>query len=648
MTTELRPEQTRVHLLRTVRLHGQLAERFGAEHRIAATSLGEISRALQMRRPGFHPFLREQNDALAYRVLIGEREIGPHQVYEQLGHARTIDLVPVATGAGAGGGTTGGGGALLIIGIILVVIGGPILGPLGVGLIVAGVGAIAQGIAILLAPGPKTPKAQKPGYGFGGVENSITIGDTTPIVFGECFAGSNVVSFGMLSAHTMSAAELLAASQPGPFRGPAYGEVNNAWTDQEARVIDLISMDEIEGFPNGIPEDIYYDDVPKKRLQNAQVNAMYVDWRPGSGDQTPMDGFDYSMSTTQVGKQLKLGIAMVASTSGVIKPATIRANITVSQLFKTDPKKGQRGLGLGYQIRIVDANGVLQHLDHRSIQAKILNRRNYSHEYPVTGTPPYTVSVIMDFGFDSDGEHTTNAVFESISEIGAVRMNFPHAAIVGHKLMASGFGGTLPRRKYFVRGVKVRVPTNYNSTTRQYTGDWDGTFKSTRAYTNNTIWLLLESLTNDLWGIGRLVRDEDINLWSFYRAAQYADEMVSDGSPTGLEPRFTFNAQLTNSQEAWRFILDASGAALSNAFWNGDQLALTTDRPSDPVALFNPANVTGGMFVYSGAELNSRINQLVIRYRRNDLQGEVDTILLEDRPSIRKIGLRQEAVDAVG
>ena len=101
-------------------------------------------------------------------------------------------------------------------------------------------------------------------------------------------------------------------------------------------------------------DDLYYDDVPRRRFLQGEVNALYIDYRLGTGDQTPMDGFDYSMSTTNAGKQLRKGVPLGISTTGLLNPATIRINIAVNQLFKTDPKKGQRSLGLGYRIDIVD------------------------------------------------------------------------------------------------------------------------------------------------------------------------------------------------------------------------------------------------------------------------------------------------------
>ena len=70
------------------------------------------------------------------------------------------------------------------------------------------------------------------------------------------------------------------------------------------------------------------------------------------------------------------------------------------------------------------------------------------------------------------------------------------------------------------------MPTNYNTTTRTYTGIWDGTFKN--EYTNNPAWILYDFVMNDTFGLNAyfpIIMDK----WDCYEAAQWCDGMVPDG-----------------------------------------------------------------------------------------------------------------------
>ncbi|XOC62518.1 hypothetical protein MY519_08080 [Haemophilus influenzae] len=59
---------------------------------------------------------------------------------------------------------------------------------------------------------------------------------------------------------------------------------------------------------------------------------------------------------------------------------------------------------------------------------------------------------------------------------------------------------SIPSRGYHCRGIKLKVPSNYNPETREYSGDWDGTFIV--KYSNNPVWIYFDLLTNEEYGAG--------------------------------------------------------------------------------------------------------------------------------------------------
>lgn len=79
---------------------------------------------------------------------------------------------------------------------------------------------------------------------------------------------------------------------------------------------------------------------------------------------------------------------------------------------------------------------------------------------------------------DSNTQYIFNDTWvDSIGEIVDTPMNYPNSALVGLKVNSEQFGSSMPSRSYLVRGLKIRVPSNYNENTNTYIGVWDGTFK---------------------------------------------------------------------------------------------------------------------------------------------------------------------------
>lgn len=147
----------------------------------------------------------------------------------------------------------------------------------------------------------------------------------------------------------------------------------------------------------------------------------------------------------------------------------------------------------------------------------------------------------------------------------------------------------IPERGYHVRGLKVKVPTNYfpldskyndgtrvttasytrNKTTGVDTGsyvNWDGSFRGDRilinqgvnfdlVYCNNPAWVFYDLVTNTRYGLGNYIDASDIDKYALYQIARYCDELVPDGAG-GYEPRFTANIWFTETVEAIKALKD--------------------------------------------------------------------------------------------
>lgn len=171
----------------TVRLHGPLGEKYGAEHRFHIASPGEAIAALDANYPGFR---RDFYAIPQYGVLVdGDwRDAGNTADIVHAPVAKEIDFCPMIEGRFF---------APIVAGLSYLGITGVAANILG-GIIATG---LLVGVSMLLSPKPKTATAEDAtkdeNYIFSGPDNVTVQGTAVPLVYGRCFVGSVVVSAGL-------------------------------------------------------------------------------------------------------------------------------------------------------------------------------------------------------------------------------------------------------------------------------------------------------------------------------------------------------------------------------------------------------------------------------------------------------------------
>ncbi|OOF80821.1 hypothetical protein BKG97_04880 [Rodentibacter caecimuris] len=209
----------------------------------------------------------------------------------------------------------------------------------------------------------------------------------------------------------------------------------------------------------------------------------------------------------------------------------------------------------------------------------------------------------------------------------------------------SEYFSNIPNRTYDVKGIKVKVPSNYDPKTRQYRGMWDGTFKL--AWSDNPAWVLYDVVTNKRYGLGGRLGEFGADKWALYQVAQYCDQLVPDGFG-GKEPRFTCNAWLTDQRAAYDVINDICSIFRAMPVWNGRELTVVMDRPSDPVWTYTNANVENGEFTYTFSAKKARHNAIQVEYADKDNAYEKTIEYVSDDEAIRKNGLNVKKITAFG
>ncbi len=195
-------------MMRNIVLHGELAEFIGHKKLEAKVStVGETIRFLICNFPSVEAHMARRY----YKVMLNKNEVEESEIHYPIGQS-DINIVPVISGAGGGFGKIFLGAAL--IGASFLFPGAGLFGTTSafgaaagtgigttIGTVLSGVGAamILGGVSEMLFPMPKEPDFSSEGdprisFNFSGTQNTSRAGTPVPIVYGEIFTGSVVIS----------------------------------------------------------------------------------------------------------------------------------------------------------------------------------------------------------------------------------------------------------------------------------------------------------------------------------------------------------------------------------------------------------------------------------------------------------------------
>jgi len=279
-----------------------------------------------------------------------------------------------------------------------------------------------------------------------------------------------------------------------------------------------------------------------------------------------------------------------------------------------------------------------------TISGKTTSRYQRSIRVPVTGTGPWDIRV-RRLTADSTSSYLQNKTYVDVStEIVDSKLRYPNSAYVALSADSSQFS-SIPTRAYHLRGLRIKVPSNYNPATRAYTGVWDGTFKI--AWTDNPAWCFYDLLTNDRYGLGGFVSASQVDKWALYTIGQYCDELVDDGFGN-QEPRFTCNLYLQSRAEAYKVLNDFVSIFRGLIYWSAASITTVQDSPSDAAYLYTPANVIDGTFTYQGSSGKARHTVALVTWNDPDEMYSQSVEYVEDQAGIARYGIVSTEVTAFG
>lgn len=283
-------------------------------------------------------------------------------------------------------------------------------------------------------------------------------------------------------------------------------------------------------------------------------------------------------------------------------------------------------------------------VESEKLTGKTTTRYQRSYEVQLTGSAPWDIRVRRITADSTSVALQNKTFFDTYTEVIEAKLRYPNSALVALKIDSSQFQN-IPVRGYEVNLLLIKVPANYDPTTRAYTGNWDGTFKI--AWSNNPAWCFYDLLTNERYGLGGLIDATQVDKWAMYSIGQYCDGMVDDGFG-GTEPRFTCNFYLQTRAEAYKVLQDFASIFRGMAFWSTGAITAVQDAPSDPVALYTAANVIDGKFQYAGSGLKARHTVAMVTWNDPEDLYRAKVEYVEDAEGIARYGVQQTEITAVG
>ena len=406
---------------------------------------------------------------------------------------------------------------------------------------------------------------------------------------------------------------------------------------QFVKIVEVISEGEIEGLADGM-KSVYLDNTPIQNNDDSyNFQNVLLEGRIGSQVQDIIPGFNTSEKEISVSTQVRKTTAITRTVTDN-KVSRLRLTLGVQSLFSQADNGDTNGTSVSLVVYIGNASYPI------TISGKYSSQYLQQHTFTDLPSTPFTLRVERLTDDSKSQRFQNNTVWASYTEIIDTEFTYPNTALIGVKFDSEYFSN-IPNRTYDIKGLKIKVPSNYNPETRQYTGFWDGTFKI--EWSDNPAWVLYDVVTNKRYGLGQRLGEFGADKWALYQVAQYCDQLVPDGFG-GQEPRFTCNVWLTEQRSAYQVINDICSIFRAMPVWNGQQLTVVMDRPADPVWTYTNANVDESGFSYTFSARKSRHNAIQVEYADKENSYEKAIEYVADDEEIRKNGLNVKKITAFG
>ena len=440
---------------------------------------------------------------------------------------------------------------------------------------------------------------------------------------------------------------------------------------QFATFLDLISEGEIEGsataskegitdrtsaaYVNAYLKDVFLNDTPVLKASANSSNPADTDFnfqnvtftpRFGTANQTKVDGIESSSSITPVGVTVTNSTPV---TRQITNTNVDRVKVTVSfpQIQKATTEGDLLGSSVQLKVAVQYNSGGFTDVITDTITGRTADEYQKDYSVKITGSFPVDIRVIRVTADSTDTSLIDSFQFASFAEIIDDASTYANSAYNAIRLDSQQFS-SIPRRKFRIRGIKVRIPGAGASGSGTPTVDSaTGRIVYPTGYIFNgvmgsAVWcscpsmILLDLLTTERYGFGTHIADSNLDLFSFVTASKFANTLVDDGFG-GQEARFSCNVNIQSSSSAFDLINELAGVMRCMPIWSTGSILLAQDSPKDSSFLFSLANISSDGFNYSGSSLKQRHSVISVSYYNMDSQ-DIDYEVFENTTLSAKIG----------
>ncbi|MER3008566.1 DUF1983 domain-containing protein [Serratia nematodiphila] len=372
------------------------------------------------------------------------------------------------------------------------------------------------------------------------------------------------------------------------------------------------------------------------------------EFRPGTPHQDYIPGMPDVENEITVSTELTSDRDWVRAVTNT-QLSAVRLRFSWAQLQKQQDNGDVVGYRIEYAIDVATDGGSYQEVLRTAVDGKTTTKYERSHRIDLpAATTGWQVRVRRLTPNSTSNRVADKMVVEAITETIDAKLRYPETALLFIQFDAKQFPN-IPQVSCEPKGRVIRVPSNYNPETREYTGTWDGTFKT--ASTNNPAWITYDLMINDRFSIGTRVKAENLALtkWDLYQIGQYCDQLVPDGrGGDGKEPRFLCDVYIQSQEDAWNVLRDIASIYRGSTFWANNGMNALADMPADVKYIFTRANVKDGKFTYASASDKTHYSTCMVSWSdpANGYQDAIEPVA--EQSLIRRYGIKQADLTAIG
>lgn len=428
--------------------------------------------------------------------------------------------------------------------------------------------------------------------------------------------------------------------------------------NERGNILQLLGEGPIQGLSDGL-KSVFLDGTPIQGADGSfNTSSVAVGMTAGTLTQGVIAGIRGTESEVSVNTRVSIASGPITRTISTAGLSAVRIRIKYPQLRSISVSTGattKTSVTVKIERQSASWNGgaweVVGNLVNTDNTSATVNKA-WRIGLPAAG--PWSIRLTR-ITADSSTDYLQNQTWwDAYTEITDAKLACPYSAMLAVSVDAQVFSA-IPEITAKIKGRIIKVPANYNPTTRVYAttgtgttgGVWDGTF--TTLWTDNPAWIFYDLCTNTRYGAGNYLNVSGLDKWKLYDIAKWCDVLVDDGKGTSTtEPRFRCNLYIQSQEEAIKILSQLASVFWGICYYAGGIVTARADVDVTPAALFTNANVENGEFEYSGTAYKARHTAVLVTWMDPNLGYASAVEYVEDAAGIARYGYNPVTVTAVG